>query len=71
LTTVVQGSAQPPAKKTAGQIEKETNNSPRSSQRSLRKKIKNNLCVLSGLCGEILLGMASDFMKFHMSAALA
>jgi hypothetical protein len=35
-----QCSAQPPVKKTAGQIEKETNNSPRSSQRSLRKKIK-------------------------------
>jgi hypothetical protein len=28
-------------------------------------KIKNNLCVLSDLCGEIPLGMASDFMKFH------
>jgi hypothetical protein len=25
--------------------------------------------VLSGLCGEIILGMASDFMKFHMSGA--
>jgi hypothetical protein len=24
------------------------------------------LCALSELCGEILLGMASDFMKFHM-----
>jgi hypothetical protein len=35
----VQGSAQPPAKKTAGLIEKETNSSPRSSQRTLRKKI--------------------------------
>jgi hypothetical protein len=46
-------------------IEKETNSSPQSSQRTLRKKIKNYLCVLSGLCGEILLGMASDFMEFH------
>jgi hypothetical protein len=76
----VQGSAPPPAKKTAGQIEKETNSSPQSSQppaspscrhslragshrdydllpggRTLRKKIKNYLCVLSGLCGEIIL----------------
>jgi hypothetical protein len=48
-------SAQPPAKKTAGQIEKETNSSPQSSQRTLRKKIKNNLCDLRVLCGEILL----------------
>jgi hypothetical protein len=48
-------SAQPPAKKTAGQIEKETNSSPQSSQRTLRKKIKNNLCALRVLCGEILL----------------
>jgi D-arabinose 5-phosphate isomerase GutQ len=23
------------------------------------------LCALSELCGEILLGMTSDFMKFH------
>jgi hypothetical protein len=35
-----QVSAPPPAKKTAGQIEKETNSSPRSSQRTLRKKFK-------------------------------
>ena len=54
-------------KKTAGQIEKETNRSPRSSQppahrayglrpggRTLRKKIFNNLCDLRVLCGEIL-----------------
>jgi hypothetical protein len=53
----------------ASQIEKETNSSPRRSQRTLRKKIKNNLCVLSELCGEILFGMASNFMKFHTSAA--
>jgi hypothetical protein len=25
--------------------------------------------VLSGLCGKIFLGMASNFMKFHISAA--
>jgi hypothetical protein len=70
--------AQPQAKKTAGLIEKETNSSPQSSQppahrayglrpggRTLRKKTLNNLCVLSGLCGEIPFGMASDFLKFH------
>jgi len=34
-----QVSAPPPAKKTAGQIEKETNSSPQSSQGTLRKKI--------------------------------
>jgi hypothetical protein len=50
-----QVSAQPPAKKTAGQIEKETNSSPQSSQRTLRKKILNNLCARRVLCGEILL----------------
>ena len=63
-----QVSAQPPAKKTAGQIEKETNSSPQSSQppahrawglrpggRTLRKKILNYLCALRVLCGEILL----------------
>jgi hypothetical protein len=27
------------------------------------------LCALSELCGEILLGMTSDFIKFHMSVA--
>jgi len=47
-----QVSVQPPAKKTAGQIEKETNSSPQSSQRTLRKKNLNNLCEL---CGEILI----------------
>jgi hypothetical protein len=51
----VQGSAPPPAKKTAGQIEKETNSSPQSSQRTLRKKILNNLCALRVLCGKMLL----------------
>ena len=30
----------------------------RPGGKTLRKKILNNLCVLSGLCGEILLGMA-------------
>jgi hypothetical protein len=35
----VQVSAPPLAKKTAGLIEKEINSSPRSSQRTLRKKI--------------------------------
>jgi hypothetical protein len=49
------GSAPPPAKKTAGQIEKETNSSPQSSQRTLRKKILNTLCALRVLCGKILL----------------
>jgi hypothetical protein len=39
----------------ASQIEKETNSSPQSSQRTLRKKILNNLCALRVLCGEILL----------------
>ncbi len=43
------------AKKTAGLIEKETNSSPRSSQRTLRKKNLNNLCDLRVLCGEIFL----------------
>jgi len=38
-----------------GQIEKETNSSPQSSQRTLRKKIFYNLCALRVLCGEILL----------------
>jgi hypothetical protein len=38
---------------------------PTPGGRTLRKKIYNNLCALSGLCGEILLGMASEFMKFH------
>jgi hypothetical protein len=55
LGSEVLGSAQPPAKKTTGQIEKETNSSPQSSQRTLRKKILNNLCALRVLCGEILL----------------
>jgi len=41
--------------KTAGLIEKETNSSPQSSQRTLRKKILNNLCALRVLYGEILL----------------
>jgi len=50
-----QVSAPPPAKKTAGQIEKETNSSPQSSQRTLRKKFLNNFCALRVLCGEILL----------------
>jgi hypothetical protein len=52
-----QGSGLSPAagKKTDGQIEKETNSSPQSSQRTLRKRIYNYLCVLSGLCGEIFL----------------
>jgi hypothetical protein len=57
----VQGSAPPPAKKTAGQIEKETNSSPQSSQRTLRKRIYNYLCVLSGLCGEIFLDNGIGF----------
>jgi hypothetical protein len=52
-------------KKMAGLIEKETNSSPQSSQRTPRKKIKKNLCDLRVLCGEILIGMASNFMKFH------
>jgi hypothetical protein len=39
LSVWFQVSAQPPAKKTAGQIEKETNSSPQSSQRTPRKKI--------------------------------
>jgi hypothetical protein len=39
LSVRFQVSAQPPAKKTAGQIEKETNSSPQSSQRTPRKKI--------------------------------
>ena len=42
--------------KPAGLIEKETNSSPQSSLRTLRKKILNNLCALRVLCGEILLG---------------
>ena len=46
----------PPAKKTAGLIEKETNSSPQSSQRTLRKTIVNNLCDLCVLCSEILIG---------------
>jgi len=44
----------------------------RPGGRTLRKEIKKNLCALSGLCGlcgEILIGKASDFMKFHSSAA--
>jgi hypothetical protein len=41
-------SALPPARKMGGQIEKETNNSPQSSQSTLRKKI------ISALFGEIL-----------------
>jgi len=35
--------------------EKGTNSSPRSSQRTLRKKIVNNLCDLCVLCGEIFI----------------
>ena len=38
----------------------------RPGGRAPRKKI-NNLCVLSDLCGEILLGTASDLLQFHMS----
>jgi hypothetical protein len=50
---MVAGFSPAAGKKTAGLIEKETNSSPRSSQRTLRKTIVNNLCVL---CGEILIG---------------
>jgi hypothetical protein len=59
------GASAAAGQKTAGLIEKKTNSSPQSSQRTLRKKILNNLCDLRVLCGEIFLGMASDFMKFH------
>jgi len=55
----------PPAKKTAGQIEKETNSSPQSSQKTLRKIILNNLCALACSAVRYFLEMASDFMKFH------
>jgi hypothetical protein len=47
----------------AGQIEKETNNSPQSSQRTQRKKIFNNLCYLRVLCGEILLENGIGFYE--------
>jgi hypothetical protein len=58
-----QVSAQPPTKKNAGPIEKETNSSPQSSQRTPRKKILNNLCDLRVLCGEILLENGIGFYK--------
>jgi hypothetical protein len=51
----------------AGQIEKETNNSPQSSQRALRKKITSAFSAVSAV--RYFLKMASDFMKFHTSAA--
>ena len=34
----------------------------RGDRRERREKKLNNLCVLSELCGEILLGTTSDFM---------
>jgi hypothetical protein len=34
----------------------------RGDRRERREKKSNNLCVLSDLCGEILLKTASDFM---------
>ncbi|CAB1080698.1 hypothetical protein D1AOALGA4SA_8376, partial [Olavius algarvensis Delta 1 endosymbiont] len=43
-------------------IEKETIHSPQSSQRALRKKNYFNLCVLSVLCGEILI---ENGIRFH------
>jgi len=36
-----------------------------------RLNIENYLCVLCGFCGEILLGMASDFIKFLQAPPLA
>ena len=39
----------------------------RRDRKERREKKINNLCVLSDLCGEILLGTASDFMWFHTS----
>jgi hypothetical protein len=50
-------------KKTARLIEKETNSSPQSLQKTLRKKILNNLCALRVLCGEILLENNIGFHK--------
>jgi hypothetical protein len=34
-------------------------------QRTLRKKIYNNLCVLSGLCGEIFLENGIGFHEVY------
>jgi hypothetical protein len=59
----VQGSALPPARKMAGQFEKETNNSPQSSQRALSKKLTSAFSAFSAV--RYFLKMASDFMKFH------
>jgi len=43
-------------------FEKETKSSPQSTQRTLRKKILNNLCDLRVLSGEILL---ENGIRFH------
>jgi hypothetical protein len=52
----------------ASLIKKETKEFTAEIAENAEKKL-NNLCVLRDFCGEILLGTASDFMQFHISAA--